>query len=304
MNIIYFESNYYTIYDTTTKILQTVYDSLEQILSYIKPYDCLLLPEHHFVFTSKQYSFYTNQAFTIKDSKKLIQEYVEEQRKLFPNINQLVSYDIHNISVDGIQVPFHLGHKWQLHFQLDCIFWNSNSEVDFEYVAKKKFNLLPLGFWTIKQCNTLVSDSEYSILYIHNTESKLILVKNGFYHHIELINFGKENLKAMYKEHHLLKYYWDPASTSPVTESIVKDITHFFAEKAIDWLSSFVSPNKNLLVISDITKNTYFMESFKLLFSKFINWYIIPVSLPNIDPGMPIDIATTMTHIIKKTVEK
>ncbi len=304
MRIIYADNNYFTIYDCEAKLLQTVYDSLDQILLQLQAHDYLLLPEDHFVFTSKTYLFYANQTFTLSNFKSLLQEYVIQQKKQLPYISQLLYHDTHSIVIDGSQADFLLGRKWQIRFQLDCTFWSNNSEVDFLHTVQKKVTLLPCSYGALKHCNTLLADGDYSILYINNTESKLILVKNQFYQNIQLINFWKDTLKLMYQEHNLLKYYRDPNSTTPVSESIVKDITSFFAEKIIDWLSWIIPGQSNLIIISDITKNTYFMESLKMLYSKFINGYILPMSLPSSEAGLPVDIATTLEHIHKKTIAR
>gem|GEM_PF-6810488 len=49
--------------------------------------------------------------------------------------------------------------------------------------------LLPCSYGALKQCNTLLNDNDYSILYINNNQSKLIQVKNQFYSSIHSINF-------------------------------------------------------------------------------------------------------------------
>lgn len=304
MRIIYADSNYFTIYHCGTKAFQTTYDSLEHILLHAQVHDYFLLPEYHFIFTSKSYVFYSQEPFSLKDFKKLLQDYVLDQKKQFPHINQLLHQDTHDIKIDNQTSNFLLWHKGQIRFQLDCIFWSNTSEIDFSLLTDKKVALLPCSYGALKQCNTLLNDNDYSILYINNNQSKLIQVKNQFYSSIHSINFWKETLKLMYQEHNLLKYYRDPNSTTPVTESIVKDVAWFFAEKLVDRFSGIVAPHTNMIIISDITKNTYCMEALKKLYSQFINGYILPMSLPNSDPGLPLDITATLQLINKKTIER
>ena len=111
MRIIYSDSNYFTIYNCDTRLFQTVYDSLDQILLHLQPHDYLLLPEDHFIFASKTFSFYTNETFTLKSFKLLLQQYVIQQKKQIPYISQLLYHNIHNITVDNDSVDFLLGHK-------------------------------------------------------------------------------------------------------------------------------------------------------------------------------------------------
>ena len=81
MKIIYNQNNYFSIYSTSNKHIETIFDSLENIIHSVSPSDYLLLPEDYFIFTLKHFNFYSSKPFTLSTQKQLIQNHCISDKK-------------------------------------------------------------------------------------------------------------------------------------------------------------------------------------------------------------------------------
>lgn len=103
----------------------------------------------------------------------------------------------------------------------------------------------------------------------------------------------------MYEEQHIPKVYRDPSKVNPVTESIIKETSSFFSQQIINRIKVLLPSWSKTVVISDLTKNHFVMDSFKELYNKEIGGFTIPFSSSNNESSIPIDIENYLKMIGK-----
>lgn len=189
MKIIHNQNNYFSIYTTENKHIETIFDSLEHISDSIATSDYLLLPEHHFVFTLKHINFYSSKPFTLTNQKELIQNNCREDKKNNQNASELLYYHMNNIKINKDPSDFFLAKTGQIQFDLHSIYSHSYCPLDLQRLISQRTHIIPSSYPTIQILNNQFSDNQsYNILYVGKNYSKLIVVKNGFYDSIASIN--------------------------------------------------------------------------------------------------------------------
>lgn len=305
MKIIYNQNNYFSIYNTTNKHIETIFDSLENVIYSISASDYLLLPEDYFIFTLKHFNFYSSKPFTLSTQKQLIQDHCISDKKNNKTISELLYYKINDSSVNNEKSDYILSKTGQIQFNLHCIYSHSYSPIDINSISKNKIHILPSSYPTIQILNTQFPGSQnYNIIYINKNNSKLIVVKNGFYANIFTINIWSRDLKDIYHEQHISHIFRDPNKVSPITQKIVSEASRFFAQQILQWTMAQDGLEKDTVIISDLQKNHFFMESLKEIYASTVGGYIIPFSNALHDTGysnwLEIDMISTLQFIKNK----
>lgn len=305
MKIIYNQNNYFSIFTTENKHIETIFDSLEHISTSISSSDYLLLPEHHFKFTLKHFNFYCSKPYTLADQKELIQRNCIEDKKNNQNIGELLYYHTDNITLNKEHTDYILSKSGQVQFDLQCIYSHSHCPLDLSSFMKQKIHILPSSYPTLQILNNqFPQHKSYNILYVWKNSSKLVVIKNWFYDNISSINIWSKDLKDIYHEQHISHIFRDPNKVSPITQKIVSEASYFFAQQIIQRATTQSIIEKNTVIISDLCKNHFFMESMKEIHSYMIGWYIIPFSNPlesEYSKGLETDIISTIQFIKNKS---
>lgn len=292
MKIFYNQNNYFTIYNSKSNKSEEIYDSFENVSHYAEKNDIILLSEQHFIFTQRNYNFYSAKPLTIWEVKELVQRNCIDSKKLNKDIHQLLHYRIENITINKIEDQYILGRNWQISFDLWCIYSHTLSPYNLDLLQEHGIRILPSSYPTILQINQQFTSGNYNILYIEQQQCKLIIVKKWFYESSHSINIGSRELKEMYSEQHISHIYRDPSKVNTVTESIVKEISQFFWNQILQRIKDFIETQTNTIVISELNKNDFVMNALKKCYSDTIGWYIVPnsTSLLENEVWLPIDI--------------
>ncbi len=299
MTIYYDLDKYFAFYNTKNNLYEEVFDSLEHIASITEANDVLLLPEENFIFSNEYCSHYSSSPFGIKQFRVFQEKSIYNNKKRNKSIGQILDCSAKKILINGIPDDFILGKIGNIQFNLQCIYSNTYSELSVDTLLQRKITILPCSFWTLQQLNIQFPNDDYYILYIHKNFSKIIKIKDGFYSSTQSINRWSRNLKTMYEEQHIPKVYRDPSKVNPVTESIIKETSSFFSQQIINRIKVLLPSWSKTVVISDLTKNHFVMDSFKELYNKEIGGFTIPFSSSNNESSIPIDIENYLKMIGK-----
>jgi hypothetical protein len=290
MTIYYNLDKYFAFYNTQTNSYEEVFDSLEHIASITEANDVLLLPEENFIFSNEYCSHYSSTPFTIQQFRSFQEKSIYNNKKRNKSIGQILECSAKKILINGEPDEFILGKTGNIQFHLQCIYSNTYSELSIDTLLHKKITILPGSFWTLQQLNIQFPTEDYYILYIQKNFSKIIKIKDGFYSSTQSINRGSRNLKTMYEEQHIPKVYRDPSKVNPVTESITKETSSFFSQQIIHRIKDILPTGSKTIVISDLTKNHFVMDTLKELYNKDIGGFIIPFASANKESNIPCDI--------------
>ncbi len=294
MKIFYKKWNYFYILEETTNKLITVYESNQEIINYMNKGDLILLPEDYFFYKSDYIHFYTNTPFTIKEQKKLIQEKLNQFIRQNKEVGKLLHRDMIDMKIDWQSSKYIFWKTGQISFQLNLLCIDNIQDIDFERLIEKHITILPQSRYTIKYCMELFDYREFGVLYIWNDISKLIKVKSWYYEDMQLLNIWKEELRSMYANYNLTKYLYSNDIKTQVSKDILNEVNIFFSEKLISWLSENVDYGTNIMVVSELSSNDIFMENLKKTYSKYINWYVLPINFEHF-PQIQSNIASYLT---------
>lgn len=299
MTIYYDLDKYFAFYNTQTHSYEEVFDSLEHISNICETNDVLLIPEENFIYSNEYCSHYSSTPFSIQKFRIFQEKSIYNNKKRNKSIGQILECSAKKVLINGEVDEFILGKVGNIQFNLQCIYSNTYSELAVETLLQKKITILPWSYGTVQQLNMQFPMEDYFILYIEKNFSKLIKIKDGFYSSTQSINRWSRNLKTMYDEQHIPKVYWDPSKVNPVTESITKETSSFFSQQIVYRIKDLLPTGAKTIVISELTKNHFVMDSLKELYNTSIGGFIIPFSSMNKESKIPCDIENYLKLINK-----
>lgn len=290
MNIFYQSDSFFYLVrkNDNTVVKKRVYKKIDKILednTFVKTKNYFLLEENNFLYYSLNIELRLDNKITIVYLKKLINNKI-----LYLKSNYNINWKKLLTSIDNIQVGWEskkylIWEKWYIKFLLNIIFLKSDCLNLFEshfwwsFINNLSFEILPKSFYTLYFIKNILWKNNFNVLYILEDKIKLLKVKNGFYNDfVSIENLGFNMLKSIYKENNILQYLF----TSNISNDFVKDLSlkslDFYNNILIEWLNENLEYSWNLLLLSDLNKNTLFVNDFVKKYKTKINWYFLPLN--------------------------
>jgi len=263
----------------------TLHESFSDIIKKSQEYPGY---EHYFMLDESRFSFYRydifknfDETFTLKNLDDIIAEKLESIQGV--GGEKVMTY-IDTIYVDGEESRFVIGEKWEIFFRLYIIFVDKKTINQFNssygnVLLEKKITLIPQSFYTLMFLRNNLKKENFVLLYITEDYCKAIVVKNWFYHNIEVLNLWISSLKQMYKDNSIVQYRYkdyDFIESNQLAKGLVMETLHFYSQL---FCKRFFEKNliwNDIMVISPITKNVHFIEAFDKEYKKISNNYIVP----------------------------
>ncbi len=272
----------------------------DQILQYILHEDIVKITDesreypkytHYFMLDESRFSFfrfdifqtYTTK-FSLQDLKNIIEERCQSTKKHNDVDGERIMVYIDSIHIDGEEKKHVIGETGEIFFRLYIVYLhkqtlNIMNSVYGNLMKTKNINILPQSFHTMLFLRNNLKKDNFVLLYITEHSCKAIKIENGFYHSVEVLNLGMGALKQMYKDNGIVQYWYKTyefIESNTLARDLVKETLQFYSE-----LFCKRFPEKNLLwtdviVISPITKNVHFIETFNEEYKKITNNYIVP----------------------------
>lgn len=145
--------------------------------------------------------------------------------------------------------------------------------------ACRSLRVYPDSFFTIDFIKKELGKDSFYVLYMHQSYAKLIHVYNGFYRVVETMNLGVEMLRQIYKDNGIMHFFYtkrDEINAQPLVKDIIMTSVDFFTEMLSKWLGEFITKENDLILISPLTTNSFFQESFNKRYNHYINGFILP----------------------------
>lgn len=245
--------------------------------------------EHYFLLDDTRFHFFRfdiykekETAFTIEDINWIIADRLDYLKNITQE--ELLFTNIDTIFVNGEPKKFLIGEKGQLFFRLYFVYLNRNTLLAFNksygnIFNQKNVHLRPESFKTVNFLKRKLGRDSFLLLYIKESYCKVVAIEDGFYKSIEHINFGINFLMQMYKDNQIVKYRYKSAEEieqNPLAKNLVLESIRFYVDYLCKWLSDHHLTDKDIFLISPITKNGNFMEEFNKVYAGFHNKYIVP----------------------------
>lgn len=280
--------NVFKIRDTKELLHYTIHEDLSSIVQQSAEYPKY---EHFFLLDENRFSFFrcdVNQVFeeeiTIHTLNDILKEKIRETKDTHGIWWEVVMSHIDTIFVDGQEKKFLIGQKGQIFFRIYIAFICKTSLNIFDSVYgktldKKNINLVPQSLYTLLFLRNNLKKENFVLLYITESYAKAITVKGGFYAGIDVLNLGMGALKQMYKDNGVVQYRYkeyQAIEANPLAKELVVETLEFYSQLFCKRLYEKHLGGMDIIVISPITKNEHFIETFNKEYRKMSNNYIVP----------------------------
>lgn len=247
--------------------------------------------EHFFMLDESRFSFFRfdiflsmENWFTYEDLKNIIEEKCKFTKKQNDVDWERIMAYIDTIYVDWEEKKFVIWEKWEIFFRLYIVYINkitinSLNTAYWNIFNTKNINIIPESFHTMLFLRNNLKKENFVILYINEISCKAIKIQKGFYDSVFTLNLGLSALKQMYKDNWIVQYRYkdfDFIESNPLAKSLVVETLDFYSdlfckrlfEKNLIW--------NDVIVISEITHNVHFLDTFNANYRKITNNYIVP----------------------------
>lgn len=266
----------------------TVYKKFSQLLDYSRQFadqeQVFLLDESRFDFFKFDILKYFENTCTISDINKLVDEKISHIKKEINPDSEVLFHTINTIFVDGSPAKFVIGQKGQIFMSLHLVYIKKKTLFDcmavlWQIKHNKNITVIPESFYTQFFIKDAISKQQFNLLYIYDEYSKLVQIKDWFYKQFDTINLGINALKTIYQENNILPYLYknvEDLDLNELAKDLVTKSLDFYAQMLTSRLQEKFGIGQDLIIISSIIKNTYFLDTLNKHYSKTISGYILP----------------------------
>lgn len=209
--------------------------------------------------------------------RKIIQDLVKKIGIQYRISSPHRTYSIEDVIANGKKHESIIGLTWKISWTLHFVFLNDESVYELRrQFSIKQFNQYkryPASLFTVNFLKHSIKISSYSMIYIFDDSVKLITAKNWFYDKVFKTDFWQNSLKQIFKDESLLSYLYkndEEIQSNKILTDSVSQIFEFYIKTLMERIS--INSNKwtDIILISNLTKNSIFSD----IFSKYVTWLI------------------------------
>lgn len=290
MNIIYELWNWiYNIKNNNWKIIKSLINTNVDrfIIKKFKSEEktIFLLDEQRFSFFSFDIFLDQKDPLDIKQFKKIIEEKKNYIKEKYEKYWEFLYYLIDDIYVNWQKKTYFLWDIWKIHFRLKFVLiWFETNDLFRiftwnKFFENKNIEIYPQTTFTINFLRDSLKKDEINLLYIFNDYTKLIQIKNWFYHKISKIPYWIEKIKTIFKDNDIYSLYKDSSLNvwfNDFSQKLVWESFNFYSKIICKWLLKELWNSKDIIIISKISNNKFFIDSFSRIYLELIKWYVLP----------------------------
>ncbi len=247
----------------------------------------LLLDEDHFDLYTVDLDFCATEKITVRDVQLIVNERLGYIKTHYKAGGEKLYYLIDNISVNDQEKPYILGEVGTVHATLTFVFLQKRTANVIKSTFGRdmsKIKIYPQSFYTVGYLKKSLRKPHLQLLYVFDEYAKVITLTHGKYTKCERIDLGVRMLKDIYKENNVLPYFFKSAAEIEMNEFakwLVVQSVDFFVETLMRWMKEFVKPGQDLIIVSSLIWNTYFLDRLNQQYKKNTNGFIVPLHHTN-----------------------
>lgn len=220
----------------------------------------------------------------IEQLTDLIQGKIQEVKKDHQITGSILLYDIDHILVDGKESTHLLGQTGELQRDIFLVFIKPSLALSCPTLGTKKASphIYPSSYFTVQFVTKQLNIPSFLMISFHEHTIKLILIKNGFYHNIQTLDRGINNLKQILISNNIIAYlnkYDQEIHNNSLVFSILEENISFYMKIVIDRVAEHNEGITNCMINHPEFKNNFFYDSFVKEYQERIGGYIIPNSI-------------------------
>ncbi len=279
--------------DTQLFKKKTIYKKIDKL----DDNDIFLKNKNTFLLDENKFSFYSFDAYISNcDKFKLEQlnQIIEEKKNIIKIEywwnDKFLFYVIDNIFVDWASQKYVLKQSWNIYFRLNFVyltqeFYYMFNKLWWNQTLNNNFFIYPQSFYSLYFLKNSLQKLKLNIVYILDEEVKLIKINEWFYENIYRINSWNDKLKSIFVEDDLLSIYnqsFKNNNFNDISKKLIKDSIWFYSLMINKWLDDYIDKWENIILISKLSKNKFFIEIFSEKYKKIINGYVLPFNYSNL----------------------
>jgi len=246
---------------------------------------------HYFMLDESRFSFFRfdifqkfETTFNFQDLKTIIEDRSQSTKNHNDVDGERIMVYIDSIHINGEEKKYVIGESGEIFFRLYIVYlnkqtMNSINSVYGNLLKQKNLSILPQSFHTLLFLRNNLKKDNFVLLYITEHSCKAIKIQNGFYHAVETLNLWMGSLKQMYKDNGIVQYWYkthDFIESNPLAKNLVTETLQFYSQMFCKRFQEKNLTGTDVIVISPITKNVHFIETFNEEYKKMTNNYVVP----------------------------
>jgi len=244
-----------------------------------------LLDEQRFSFFSFDIFLDQKEPLDINQFKKIIEEKKNYIKEKYEKYWEFLYFLVDDIYVNGEKKTYFLWDVWKIHFRLKFVLIGFETNDLFRIFSgnklfeNKNIEVFPQSTFTLNFLRDSLKKDDINLLYIFNDYTKLIQIKKWFYHKISKIPYWLEKIKTIFKDNDIYALYKDSFGSTEFngfSQKLIWESFNFYSKIICKWISQELSSSKDLILISKISKNKFFIDSFSHVYGEMIKWYVLP----------------------------
>ena len=271
---------WYQIKKSIQKI--TINDSLEHMLFEKRDDDnsVFLVDESYFNLIRCPIAGMIYEPLKIEQLNHLIETKIKEIKKTHNITWYMLMYDIENITIDGETSQYLLGKSGYITRDIFFIFIKPSLAIACPTLLKDTAWPLvyPSSYFTVQFMVKTLQISSFLIITFDENTVKLISIKDGFYHQIQNLDRGMNNLKQILISNNVIHHFNKSDSEieqNTMAKSVLIESIDFYNKIIIDWIKEHNNDIKTCIINIPTLKNHLFINQLIASYSKEIWWYIV-----------------------------
>jgi hypothetical protein len=263
----------------------TINDSLEHML-FEKRDDnesVFLIDESYFNLIRCPIEGIIYESLKIEQLNQLIETKIKEIKKTHNITWYMLMYDIENIIIDGESSQYLLWKTGKMQRDIFFIFIKPSLAITCPTLLKDiDWPLVyPSSYFTVQFMVKSLAISSFLIITFDENTVKLISIKDGFYHQIQNLDRGINNLKQILISNNVIQHFNksdNEIDQNPMAKTVLIESINFYNKIIIDWIQEHNDDIKTCVINIPTLKNHLFINQLIESYSNTIWWYIISTS--------------------------
>ena len=252
-------------------------------------------PPHFFLLDEERFHFYRFDIYHTFEEKctrtnlqTIVSHKLQEIKQNFGRHGQKLFYHIDTIFVNGEPKEYIVGETGIIFFRLSLVFLKSQDlhELTMRYgdINSWLCKIYPSSFFTINFLKQHIDKQNFYLLYILDNQTKLITVENWFYSSFQSLNRWAHMLKEIFDDNNVSQFLYksqQEIDSSPYARELVMQSVDFYTNMLNKRLRTHIHTGQDIILITPLVKNGYFLETLQKRYNQYINGYILPFHYSN-----------------------
>lgn len=247
------------------------------------PSTTFLLDEKYFDLVRYPISGEVYEPLSLAQLNNLVAQKLDQATKEHAITGKLLLYDVDHISVNGKSSQYLLGQTGKLERDVFLIFLRPALALNLPHLGTKRAlpHIYPSSYFTMQFVTKQLHKDSFMMISLYDHSVRLIIVRDGFYHDIQTLDRGINNLKQILIANNVISYLDksnEEIAKNSLASSILWENIDFYLTMIFDRLIEHNDAVTTSVVSIPEFANSLLYDQFVKHYQHRIGWYILPNS--------------------------